>query len=138
MSATFLEEYRKSNPFMDYCAIDAVFAAPDASEVQMTIRPESRNVHGVVHGGLIFTMADCVAGLTARGDGRDYVTQSTHLNFIRNLPSGTLHAYGSTVSRGRTVVIVRVRVEGEAGQLLAEGTLDMYCIGQHFGDYRAR
>ena len=71
MAESFLEHYRKSNPFMDHCGIEAVVSSPECSEVTLTIRPESRNIHGVVHGGLLFTMADCVAGLTARADGRE-------------------------------------------------------------------
>ncbi len=131
MAESFLEHYRKSNPFMDHCGIEAVVSSPECSEVALTIRPDSRNIHGVVHGGLLFTMADCVAGLTARADGRDYVTQSAHFNFIKNLPAGTIHAYGSAVSRGRTVVIVHVQLKDEEGRLLADGNLDMFCIGQN-------
>lgn len=131
MAESFLEHYRKSNPFMDHCGIEAVVSSPECSEVALTIRPESRNIHGVVHGGLLFTMADCVAGLTARADGRDYVTQSAHFNFIRNLPAGTIHAYGTTVSRGRTIVIVHVQLKDAEGHLLADGNLDMFCIRQN-------
>lgn len=72
-----------------------------------------------------------MAGLTARADGRDYVTQSAHFNFIRNLPEGTIHAYGTTVSRGRTIVIVHVQLKDAEGRLLADGNLDMFCIGQN-------
>lgn len=128
MNPIDLEAYRKSNPFMNYCGIEAVRAEPDDCEVRMTITPESKNTHGVVHGGLLFTLADCVAGLTARSDGRDYVTQSAHFNFIRNLPEGTIHAYGKPLHRGRTIVIVHVQLKDDTGRLLADGDLDMFCI----------
>lgn len=130
MNPIDLTAYRKSNPFMDQCGIEAVRAEPDECEVKLTISPGSRNTHGVVHGGLLFTMADCVAGLTARRDGRDYVTQSAHFNFIGNLPEGTIHAYGTPVHRGRTVTIVHVQIKDETGRLLADGNLDMFCISR--------
>lgn len=135
---TYLENYRHSNPFMDYNHIEAVDCGPDDSEVTLIIRPESRNAHGVVHGGMLFSMADCVAGLTARGDGRDYVTQSCHMNFMHNVSEGTLHAVGHAISRGGTVVIVRVEIRTDGGKLLAEGTVDMFCVGARFGDRRVR
>mgnify|MGYP000075200346 CR=1 FL=1 len=90
MNYTDLTAYRKSNPFMDFCGIEAVRAEHDDCEVKMTITATDKNTHGFVHGGLLFTLADCVAGLTARSDGRNYVTQSAHINFIKNLTEGTI------------------------------------------------
>lgn len=128
MNYTDLTAYRKSNPFMDFCGIEAVRAEHDDCEVKMTITATDKNTHGFVHGGLLFTLADCVAGLTARSDGRNYVTQSAHINFIKNLTEGTIHAYGMTLSRGRTIVIIRVQIKSEDGRLLADGTVDMFCV----------
>lgn len=34
----------------------------DHAEVWLDIQPESTNIYGVVHGGALFTMADCCAG----------------------------------------------------------------------------
>ena len=102
MNYTDLTAYRKSNPFMDFCGIEAVRAEHDDCEVKMTITATDKNTHGFVHGGLLFTLADCVAGLTARSDGRNYVTQSAH--------------------------IIRVQIKSEDGRLLADGTVDMFCV----------
>lgn len=128
MNYTDLTACRKSNPFMDFCGIEAVRAEHDDCEVKMTITATDKNPHGFVHGGLLFTLADCVAGLTARSDGRNYVTQSAHINFIKNLTEGTIHAYGTTLSRGRTIVVIRVQIKSEDGRLLADGTVDMFCV----------
>lgn len=128
MNYTDLTAYRRSNPFMDFCGIEAVRAEHDDCEVKMTITATDKNTHGFVHGGLLFTLADCVAGLTARSDGRNYVTQSAHINFIKNLTEGTIHACGTTLSRGRTIVIIRVQIKSEDGRLLADGTVDMFCV----------
>ena len=52
---------------------------------------------GMVHGGMLYALADVVTGLTARADGKKYVTQSAHVNFIRNVSDGTVHAKGILV-----------------------------------------
>ena len=83
------------------------------------------NLNGAVHGGLIYGLADCVAGLTARCDGEKYVTQSSHVNFIRNVRSGTVKAVGEVVRRGRRIVIVHVTVLDSEGRLLADCAMDM-------------
>ena len=74
------------------------------------------------------TMADCAAGIAARADGRNYVTQSAHVNFIGNLKEGTIYAKASVVKRGKRVVIIRVSVVDENDRLLMDGTYDMFCV----------
>ena len=124
------KEYTDSNPYLKYNHIEVVEISPECSVVQVKICGDSLNVNGTVHGGLIFTMADCVAGITARADGRMYATQSAHINFIGNVTAGTLTAKGILVKRGRKVVIIHVPVTDESGKLLAEATLDIFCLGE--------
>lgn len=117
------------NPFMEYCGIEIETIERDHARAKVEIRPEGTNPSGFVHGGLLFTIADCAAGYTARSDGRIYVTQSSHINFIRNRNSGVIYADGHIVNRGRSVAIVRVQVTDEGGKLLADCTMDMFCVG---------
>ena len=76
----------------------------------------------------IFTMADCCAGLTARSDGRQYVTQNASVNFIHNIKAGHLTARGRTVSRRRHICVVAVEITDETDALLFSSTFSMYCI----------
>lgn len=86
------------------------------------------NIYGYVHGGAFFTMADCCAGLTARSDGRQYVTQNASVNFIHNIKAGHLTARGRTVSRRRHICVVAVEITDETDTLLFSSTFSMYCI----------
>ena len=88
------------------------------------------NLMGMVHGGMLYALADVVTGLTARADGRKYVTQSAHINFIRNVSEGTVYAKGILIRRGRSITIVRSEVTDEKGDLLADVTVDMFCLGE--------
>ena len=81
-----------------------------------------------MHGGAFFTMADCCAGLTARSDGRQYVTQNASVNFIHNVKAGHLTARGRTVSRRRHICVVAVEITDETDTLLFSSTFSMYCI----------
>ena len=76
----------------------------------------------------IFT-ALCTAGLAARQDGRRYVTQSSHINFLTNCRQGTVRAVAQAVRRGRQLAVFRVQVLAEDGKLMADGTVDMFCTG---------
>lgn len=118
----------RENPFMAHNHIRVEAAERDHAEVTLDVRPESTNIYHVVHGGALFTMADCCAGLCARSDGRDYVTQDAAVQFIRNVKSGRLTARADVLSRGRHVCLVEVRVSAQGGELLLHGTFSMFCL----------
>ena len=80
-----------------------------------------------LHGGLLFTLADCCSGVTARTDGRTYVTQTGSLNYYRNIHEGQVYAVGKVQHRGRTVCTVLVEIYAkETQKLLAAGTFSMF------------
>lgn len=119
------ETYVKNNPFMAYNHIELTEAGPERSTVRLCIRPESQNLHGTVHGGLLYALCDCVAGVTARADGTDYVTQSGHISFLGNVSGGEIFATGTTLRRGGRVLFVHVEVRAADGTLLADGTVEL-------------
>ena len=107
------DEYVKHNPFMGYTNMKIEKISPECSEISMKITHGVTNLMGMVHGGMLYALADVVTGLTARADGRKYVTQSAHINFIRNVSEGTVYAKGILIRRGRSITIVRSEVTDE-------------------------
>lgn len=116
------------NHFMDYCGISFESCERDHCVLKTTLQPQCKNPHGVAHGGLLFTMVDSTAGYAARTDGRDYVTQSAHVNFLSNVKEGTIYSEGTVIRRGHTITIVHVQVKGADGAVLLDGVMDMFCI----------
>ena len=92
------------NPFMQYNHIEIVSVTSDSAVMSLDIRRDTTNIYGYVHGGAFFTMADCCAGLTARSDGRQYVTRRRH------------------------ICVVAVEITDETDTLLFSSTFSMYCI----------
>ncbi len=124
------EEYLANNPFMQHNHMYITEIGTETSEIRMEVHPDGLNIMGQVHGGLLYSLADVVTGLTARADGRKYVTQSAHVNFIGNVSSGMIIAKGDIVKRGRSIVIVRGIVTDENGKLLLETTTNMFCLSK--------
>ena len=118
------DEYLANNPFMQHNHMYITELGTECSEIRMEVHP------GQVHGGLLYSLADVVTGLTARADGRKYVTQSAHVNFIGNVSEGTIIAKGVLVRRGRSITIVRGIVTDANGKLLLETTVDMFCLNK--------
>ena len=78
-----LIEYTAENAFVQTCGIEIWELEEDHAVMGTTARPELLNPMGMLHGGLLFTLADCCSGVTARTDGRTYVTQTGSLNYYR-------------------------------------------------------
>ena len=86
-----IQERQKKNGFMRHNFIEMESVARDRAVFRLTIRPESKNPYGMVHGGAIYTLADNATGTAAHTDGRYYVTQtrpSTSCATSRRVPSG--------------------------------------------------
>ncbi len=124
-------EYEQRNAFLAHNNISICDVTMDSATVKVELTKDSMNFGGSVHGGLLYTLCDCSAGLLARSDDRDYVTQSVHMNYLRNVREGVVYAKASVVNRGRKVTIIRVDVTSEEGKLLAQATTDMFCISDH-------
>lgn len=70
------DEYLANNPFMRHNHMKIERISTECSEISMEVHPDGLNIMGMIHGGLLYSLADVVTGLTARADGRKYVTQS--------------------------------------------------------------
>ena len=120
---------RKPNPFMEYNGIEICSISMDHSVLKATITENSLNPFGMIHGGLLYTMMDCVAGITARADNNVYVTQNVYVNYLSNVKDAkVIYAEGTVVKRGKTLTIIHAIVRTEDGQILSDGTVDMFRI----------
>lgn len=113
--------------FMHHNHMEVLPSEPDTGCIQVKLCPQSMSIRGFVHGGLMMSMADSAAGVAARSDGRDYVTQNMNMSFLSNCTEGTLRATARVIHRGFRVTVVQVEVTAE-GRLLAQGTCNMYCV----------
>ena len=130
-------ETERMNQFAVYNHIEMVEVEPDHAIFRLTIRPESKNGYGMVHGGAIYTLADNASGAVAHTDGRTYVTQTSALHLLRNQTSGTIRANAYLRHRGRSTCLVSVDIVGEGGKLLATGEFTFFCVDKNILDEKA-
>lgn len=133
-----LEEKTRSrlerNAFMLHNYMELESVEPDRAVFALTIRPESCNPYGMVHGGAIYTLADNATGAAAHTDGRFYVTQTSALHFLRNQSQGVVRAIATVRHRGKSTVLTAVDIVGEGGKLLATGEFTFFCVDKDLMD----
>jgi 1,4-dihydroxy-2-naphthoyl-CoA hydrolase len=117
---------------MDYAghiAFAITTRTEESVSAEMPVQGGILNPFGTVHAGAMLWFADVVATTLALGDrtpsaGMQGFPLAINLNanLVGNQHAGVLHAEAVYVKRGRSVSVVRTRVTGDAGRLLAEVT----------------
>lgn len=90
--------------------------------VRMPVRPDMVNGHRIVHGGLVFTLADSTFALVCNGAGRTTVAAGADITFVASATEGdVLRAEGvERAAYGRSgLTDVQVRRESD-GAVVAE------------------
>ena len=84
-----------------------------------------------IHGGVLYTISDSCAGITARADNRRYVTQCADFHYLSSGKAGErLTARSRVIKRGRSSCIVEVTTFDAAGRQLTLGVFTMFCLGE--------
>ena len=116
------------NAFTLHNFIEAEAVERDRAVFRLTIRPESKNPYGIVHGSALYTLADNATGVAACTNGQHYVTQNGALNFLKNQREGTIRASAHVRHRGRSTCLVDVDITGDNGVLLATGQFTYFRV----------
>ncbi|TGY67365.1 PaaI family thioesterase [Dubosiella muris] len=115
-------QYLQSND-MKVVDIDRGFA-----RVEMIIDEHILNIHGFVHGGALFSLADTVAGAASFATGRDSVTLTGSINYIKPGKGGKLIGVATEISAGRTTGVYEVFIYNDEQVLLCRATFTMFFL----------
>ncbi|MFZ4434058.1 MAG: PaaI family thioesterase [Microthrixaceae bacterium] len=101
-------------------------ASVDISEAHL-------NPNGVVHGAVLFALADTAMGAAAMSvlsDGQYATSVDVQLRFVRPASAGRLEASVEVLKRGRHVIHLDGRVVGDEGQVIAtaSGTFTTFTV----------
>ena len=87
-----------------------------------------RNLQGLIHGGVIATLADTAAGLAMRSvidTGARHVTINLDVQYLRAARGGTLTARGHVVRKGRSIGFAEAEVHDDDGAVVARAQVTM-------------
>jgi uncharacterized protein (TIGR00369 family) len=107
----------------EWLGLKLVEAGDGTAVVDMATTEDMANHSGVVHGGMISTLADSAMGRSLRTLSPGVVRAMSFdlkLNFINAAKVGEkLRATGHVIHAGRRTVVAECRVEGSDGRLVA-------------------
>ena len=112
------------HPFADLIDLKVEVQRAGHSQLSLTLAPQHLNPHGVVHGAVVFALADTGMGSAlypTLEPGQICATIDIAISYFRPVQAGRLMCTSEVVNRGRTVAHLSSRVMvGE--QLVASAT----------------
>lgn len=109
-------------PLRRFLSMDIEDVEPGHAIARLEVGDELLNPNGVVHGGVLFTMADTAMGkatMTSLEKGQFCASIEIQMRFLRPVSAGTLVADTSVIRRGLRVVHLESRILDAHGELVA-------------------
>ncbi|NPU85391.1 MAG: PaaI family thioesterase [Syntrophaceae bacterium] len=114
-----LKRYFRRDIFANYVGIELVEAFDGRAKAVLEVRDEHLNGLRMVHGGVVFTLADLAFAAAANSKGRVAVAANASVSFLKSPKGRLLTAEAWEISSSRTLAAYTVHVKDETGELLA-------------------
>jgi len=119
------ERLRESNP-VNHFEFDLVKAERGRVVFSMPVLEKHKQIHRVVHGGVLAMLADTAGGFAAflaAPEGSRVVTIEMKINFLEAVGSGKLKADARVLRQGRTTSVVDCEVTDNTGRLVSKALI---------------
>lgn len=117
-----LRERLQASEFYRWAGIELVDAEAGQVEIAFEAGAQHVNLQGLVHGGVLATLADTAMGLAVRtvlDSGRRHVTVQLGIEFLSPGRPGRIIAHGRSVKIGRQLGFAEADVVDARGRVLA-------------------
>ncbi|MCX7823578.1 MAG: hotdog fold thioesterase [Syntrophobacterales bacterium] len=120
-----VEKYFMLDRFAEHLGIVLVETYPGYAKVKMRIGKEHLNGVGIVHGGAIFSLADCAFAIASNSHGTVALAISAAISFFRATQEGELFAEAREIAKTPRLATYEVTVTDGEGEPIAlfQGTV---------------
>lgn len=105
--------------YIKYNNIELVEANDDEVVLKTELNKNLLNPYGIAHGGLIFTLGDTAMGIASRMTGRESVTLSSNITYLKPGKGTRLIAKAKIIKNGKTTCYLRADIFNEKDDLVA-------------------
>ncbi len=109
----------KQDRFAQHLGIELLEADAGSARVRMVVKDEHRNSVGMVHGGVIFTLADYAFAVACNSYGVVAVAVNCTISYFRQPEGEVLIAEASEVSKSRRLGTYLVNITDAGGNAVA-------------------
>jgi uncharacterized protein (TIGR00369 family) len=122
----FIDDLRRrmvASDFHRWIGIELLDARPGEVDLVLEAEPRHLNLQGLLHGGMIATLADTATGLAVRTKlepGTRHVTVQLDVQFLSPGRPGKIFARGRVIRAGRQIAHTEAEITDAGGKLLAK------------------
>ena len=101
---------------------------------RLDVRPTHKQIHGVVHGGIIAALADttaAIAAYTAVPLGVELATLELKINYLEPVRGGRVKADAHVLRAGRNFIVTECEIFNASGSLAAKALLTFSAAAGH-------
>jgi acyl-CoA thioesterase len=112
------KQFFKKDKFAAASGIELVECRPGYAKAQVVIREHHLNGANVVHGGLIFTLADFAFAAAVNSYGFVTLSVNASISYFAKSDNGIITAEAREISRSNRLCTCDINIYGAAGKLL--------------------
>jgi uncharacterized protein (TIGR00369 family) len=124
---------REAMPFATLLGVEVLSSAKEEVHVRLAWRADLCTVGGVLHGGVLMSLADSAgaacAMLNLPPGAAGTTTIESKTNFMRAVTRGHLHARSRPLHAGRTTVVVTTELRDDDDRLVGVVTQTQAVLG---------
>jgi uncharacterized protein (TIGR00369 family) len=135
-AAPELRERLRSSNMAKQLGFVLLESEPGRVVLEMRVERRHKQVHGVVHGGVLAALADTAGGIatyTACRRGTRVATVELKINYLDAVEGGRVLAEARVIRRGRHLAVVDCDLRDDEGCLIAKALLTFF-----LGPFRKR
>ena len=124
----------RENPATSLLGFEAVSVTHGRAVLKMEVQAKHRQLHGVVHGGILAALADtagAIAVYTTVPRGTAFATVELKINYLEAVPEGRVRAVGRVLRTGRNFAVAECELIDFRGKLAAKALLTFGAAGGH-------
>ncbi len=119
------EEFKKNNDYNFHNGIIIDKVSKEEVVAHVDAKDYSLNTWKIMHGGLIFGLADIAIGVLCFANGHECVTIDSNINYLRPIKKYA-KAVATCIKKGQTISLFKADIFNEKEELCATVTMNYY------------
>jgi uncharacterized protein (TIGR00369 family) len=133
-ATALVRERMKESQVIAHLGFDVEKVEKGRAIFQLDVRAHHKQLHGVVHGGILAALADttaAIAAYTTVPKGTEIATVELTINYLEPVPGGRIKADARVLRAGRNFVVAECEIINEDGSLAAKALLTFGAVAGH-------
>jgi uncharacterized protein (TIGR00369 family) len=129
-----VRERMKESLAIAHLGFDVTSVEEGRAVFELEVLAHHKQVHGVVHGGILAALADTTAAIAAYTTipmGTEIATVELSINYLEPVPGGRIKADARVLRAGRNFIVTECEIFNEDGSLAAKALLTFGATGGH-------